>query len=128
MAAREFDYRSLCKQVCDVDANVVGAWVVKEVISIASFVKPKVPLPASGELARILFQGQLMVQIPKTNEIMYGDLEMVMVRHASLDALLFPLSKNDSLILAAGCARPYNDSQVINEIVSLIRGTISSDN
>jgi hypothetical protein len=71
----------------------------------------------------MFLQAEMMVSIPKTNQDVFGKVEVVIVRHGILYIYMIPLPNKAILAFAVRADAKYDYKKLLDNVFKLIRGT-----
>lgn len=99
------NYDMLCEKVSGLDPSVIVAAILSNGKVVANRTRSDIFIPEGKALEGILVQLEIVVEIPRTNENLYGKVGFVVINQGSSDHVLFPV--NDIHIMIVSILSPY---------------------
>lgn len=102
-------YDSFCRELVDLDESLVAAFVLSDGIR-GSHIKLDVPVLKEEDAQRLSEQTATVMDIVKSNERLFGQVEFVLVRHESVDGMFFPVDNSTTVLV--GLVKPYDQEKI----------------
>jgi hypothetical protein len=117
------DYNTLAENITELDDSIAGAMIVRRGDLLGSYARPKVPIPQKEKFTKMFLQAEMMLSIPKTNQDVFGKVEVVIVRHSILHIYMILLPDKATLAFATRADAEYDFKKVVDDVFKLIRST-----
>jgi hypothetical protein len=121
------DYE-ICKNITDMQDNILGAGIIENLQVAAMYTKPKVPLPNKERFKLMFAQSGILVNIAKTNSDFFGRLRFIVCSFENSDIAFLPFtrsnyagrktrnSNNNERILVIQILRPYEMTELLKRL------------
>ena len=103
------EYDGFCRELVDLDESMVAAFVLSDGIR-GSHIKLDVPVLKEEDAQRLSEQTATVMEIVKSNERLFGQVDFVLVRHESVDGMFFPVDSSTTVLV--GLVKPYDQEKV----------------
>lgn len=106
-----------CADLAEADDAIMAAFVLSDGIK-GSHLKLNVPALKEEDALRLSDQTEVIMNITRTNERLFGRVGFVLVNHESIDGIFFPVDESTTVLV--GLARPYDQEKVIGKVAGMI--------
>lgn len=105
----EAEYDGFCRELVELDESLVAAFVLSDGIR-GSHIKLDVPVLKEEDAQRLSKQTATVMDIVKSNERLFGQVDFVLVRHESVDGMFFPVDSDTTVLI--GLVKPYDQDSI----------------
>jgi len=103
------EYDSFCRELVELDESMVAAFVLSDGIR-GSHIKLDVPVLKGDDAQRLSEQTATVMEIVKSNERLFGQVDFVLVRHEAVDGMFFPVDSSTTVLI--GLVKPYDQESI----------------
>jgi hypothetical protein len=115
---RDVDYRRFCEEIVGLDEALVAAFVISGGIR-GWHIKINVPVLKEDDARRLSEQTDIVMDIVRSNERLFGQLGYVLVHHEAVDGMFFPVDGSTTVLI--GLIKPYNQDEIEQLVVEKIK-------
>jgi hypothetical protein len=115
---RDVDYRRFCEEIVGLDEALVAAFVVSDGVR-GSHIRIDVPVLKEDDARRLSEQTDIVMDIVRSNERLFGQLGYVLVHHEAIDGMFFPVDGSTTVLI--GLIKPYNQDEIERLVVEKIK-------
>ena len=118
------DDDTLCREIVDIQDNIVGAGIIESLVLVAIHVRPGVPLPKQEKFNLMFAQSEVMISIAKTNTDFFGYFRYIVSSFEKSDIMFFPLkarSGNRDRILVIQVLRPCDHEKISKGVANQLQ-------
>lgn len=109
-----------CKELAEADEAIVAAFLLSDGI-ICSHLKLNVPELKEEDARRLSEQTEVIMNITRTNEQLFGRIGFVLISHESIDGMCFPVDSSTTLLI--GLVRPYEQQKIADKVNGMTRSS-----
>ncbi|MGI0021173.1 MAG: hypothetical protein ACREAY_11955 [Nitrososphaera sp.] len=109
-----------CKELAEADEAIVAAFLISDGIQ-GSHLKLNVPELKEEDARRLSDQTEVIMNITRTNEQLFGRVAFVLVSHESIDGMFFPVDSSTTLLV--GLVRPYDQKKIADKVSAMARSS-----
>jgi hypothetical protein len=109
-----------CKGLAEADEAIVAAFLISDGIQ-GSHLKLNVPELKEEDARRLSDQTEVIMNITRTNEQLFGKVGFVLVSHESIDGMFFPLDSSTTVLV--GLVKPYDQKKIADKVSAMTRSS-----
>ena len=109
---------AFCKGLAEAEDAIVAAFLISDGIQ-GSHLKLNVPELKEEDARRLSDQTEVIMNITRTNEQLFGRVGFVLVSHESIDGMFFPI--DSSITVLVGLVKPYDQKKIADHDSAMAR-------
>jgi hypothetical protein len=109
---------AFCKGLAEAEDAIVAAFLISDGIQ-GSHLKLNVPELKEEDARRLSDQTEVIMNMTRTNEQLFGRVGFVLVSHESIDGMFFPI--DSSITVLVGLVKPYDQKKIADRVSAMAR-------